>query len=154
MKATLKKYENYQYPDKFGELLGYRMLRIFKKKGRVQVGLKIREEHLSMAGRVHGGVISAFFDFACGAAAFTTLGLKDFCSTVELKVNYLKPLNLGDNLTAGAQVIFRGKRLCVVQAQLHRRGDRSPVAIASSTFYVVSERTGSLYLLKGTKKKI
>jgi acyl-CoA thioesterase len=130
--------ENYQAPDRFGEWLGYKVTRVSREKHVAEVTLRVREDHLSPAGRVHGGVISAFFDFACGAAVFSTLGPKDFCSTVELKVNYLRPIDLGDELKALARVIFRGKRLCVLHAYLYRNGGREPVAMASATFNVVT----------------
>ena len=85
---TLLGLRNYQFPDKFGDWLGYRVQEIDTQAHTSVVELEIREDHLSPAGKVHGGVISAFFDFACGAAVFSTLEPNDFCSTVELKVNY------------------------------------------------------------------
>src|SRR5689334_15545734 len=105
--------KNFQHPDQFGNWLGYRPIQVDRVHHTAEVELKIREDHLSPAGRVHGGVVSAFFDYACGAAVFTTLDSHDFCSTVELKVNYLRPIELGDRLVAKTQVVFRGKRLCV-----------------------------------------
>ena len=131
---------NYDHPDKFGNWLGYRVLRASRASHEAAVALDIREDHLSPAGRVHGGVISAFLDFACGAAVFTTLGPYDFCSTVELKVNYFRPIELGDRLRARTEVVFRGKRLCVVYGFVYRRGERKPVAMATSTYNVVSTR--------------
>src|SRR5689334_527057 len=92
--------ELFRYPDKFGEWLGYKMVNLDRESQTAEVELQIREDHLSPARRVHGGVVSSFFDFACGAAVFSTLGPRDFCSTVELKVNYLRPIDLGDLLNA------------------------------------------------------
>jgi acyl-CoA thioesterase len=136
--AQLAMLKNYRLPDKYGEWLGYRVYRIDRKKREAHVELNLRDDHLSPAGRIHGGVISGFFDFACGAAVFATLGPEDFCSTVELKVNYFCPLNAGDRLLCRARAVFRGKRLCVVHAYLYRRGQKDPVAMATATFNVVS----------------
>ena len=130
--------ENYTYPDKFGNWLGYRVIRLDRKNFKAEVGLKIREDHLSPAGRVHGGVVSSFMDYGFGAAVFTSLGPKDFCYTVELKINYLKPIDLGDSLTAKTEVIFRGKRLCVLHGYLYRNKEKAPVAMGSATFNIVS----------------
>ncbi|MBI3534229.1 MAG: PaaI family thioesterase [Deltaproteobacteria bacterium] len=137
-KNSLNFLENYTHPDEFGKWLGYKLDSIDKKKQCAHVSLTIRKDHLSPAGRVHGGVISSFFDFACGAAVFSTLATKDFCSTVELKVNYFMPLGVGDKLRAKTQVIFRGKRLCVIHGLLYRTGEKKPVAMATATFNVVS----------------
>ena len=132
--------ENYRHPDVFGKLLGYRVTEVAPKKGEATTELKIRYEHLSPAGRVHGGVISAFFDFACGAALFPLLGPKDFCSTVELKVNYFKPLELKDLLVAKTHVVFKGKRLSVIHGYVYRKGEKQPVAMATATYNIVSSK--------------
>ena len=131
---------NYQLPDKYGAWLGYRVVRFDRKRERAELALDLREDHLSPAGRIHGGVISGFFDFACGAAVFSSMSESDFCSTVELKVNYFHPLDAGDRLRCDARVIFRGKRLCVVHALLYRNRERKPVAMATGTFNIVSHR--------------
>jgi uncharacterized protein (TIGR00369 family) len=145
--------ENYKYPDKFGEMLGYRVTRTDRKKHKAETVLKIREDHLSPAKRVHGGVISAFFDFSLGAAVFTTLAPHDFCSTVELKVNYLKPLHLGDVLVSKTEVVFRGKKLCVTRGLIYRNKEKAPVAMASATFNIVSGEDVAKLLRPSTKKK-
>lgn len=132
--------KNYRLPDKYGTWLGYQPVRWDRKKAEAVLELKLRDDHLSPAGRIHGGVISGFFDFACGAAVFSTMGPEDFCSTVELKVNYFFPLDSGDHLICRSKVIFRGKRLCVVNALLYRRRQKNPVAMATATFNIVSRK--------------
>jgi len=130
---------NYQHPDQFGQWLGYRVKKIDQEKHTAELELQLREDHLSPAGRVHGGVISSFFDFACGAAVFSTLDPQDFCSTVELKVNYFKPLEATDHLIAKTQVMFRGKRLCVTHGLIYRNGEDQAVAMATATFNIISK---------------
>src|SRR4051812_11088831 len=86
MKAGLKAYK---HPDLFGELVGYEVLSVDKKKNEGRLRLRVQDRHLSPAKRVHGGVVSACFDVALGLAVFSTMEPWDVCSTVELKVNYL-----------------------------------------------------------------
>jgi acyl-CoA thioesterase len=129
---------NYTHPDAFGKWLGYTLLGVDAKKMTSRTQLKVRYDHLSPAGRIHGGVISAFFDIACAVAIFPTLGARDFCSTVELKVNYFRPIDEGDVLVAKSQVMFRGKKLCVVHSLLYRKGQNEPLAMATGTYNVVS----------------
>jgi len=135
--AQASRLVNYRYPDKFGKWLGYKIKKLDGKKKIAVVTLRLREDHLSPAQRIHGGVVSAFFDFASGAAVFSTLGPRDFCSTVEIKVNFFKPLLVGDQLRAEAQVVFRGKRLCVVHSYAYRGKEKEPVAMATATFNVI-----------------
>lgn len=130
--------ENYKYPDRFGQWLGYRVLEVDRASHKARVELVIREDHLSPAKKVHGGVVAAFFDYAFGAATFSTLGPKDYTSTVELKVNYLRPIDLGDTLTAETEAVFKGKRLCVLRGMILR--GQEPVAMGTATFNVVRAR--------------
>lgn len=132
--------KNYTGRDQYGEWLGYKILNLDHEGKSAETELLLRDDHLSPAGRVHGGVISGFFDFACGAAVFATMGEDDFCSTVELKVNYFKPLNVGDRLICRSRAVFRGKKLCVVHAFLYRDGEADPVAMATATFNIVSKK--------------
>lgn len=131
---------NYQLPDKYGSWLGYRVVDVITEKMEAKLSLDLRDDHLSPAGRIHGGVVSGFFDFACGAAVFLTMGPEDFCSTVELKVNYFYPLDSGDRLVCDARVVFRGKRLAVVHALLYRNDEKQPVAMATGTFNIISKK--------------
>ena len=129
---------NYKHPDKFGEWLGYKLVTLDRKNLSAKIILLIREDHLSPAGRVHGGVVSALFDYASGAAVFSTLSKNDFCSTVELKVNYLQPVVLGDLLLVNTKVVFRGKRLCVVHGFMYKKDKKKPVAMVTATFNIIS----------------
>lgn len=129
---------NYPHPDEFGKWLGYEVVNADLDTRSFEMTLDIRKDHLSAAGRVHGGVVSAFLDFACGGAVFTTMKPNDFTSTVELKVNYLHPIELGDHLRAKTSVIFRGNRLCATHGFLYRNQDAEPVAMVTATYYVVS----------------
>lgn len=137
MKAGLRAYK---YPDRFGQLVGYEIISVDRKSHEGRLRLKIREDHLSPARRVHGGVISACFDVTLGLAAFSTMAAWDVCSTVELKVNYLKPIHLGDDLLFVSGVDFKGKRLRVVHAYVYKNGEKTPTGMASGTYYVISTK--------------
>ncbi len=131
---------NYRQRDHFGDWLGYKVIRVWPKRHQVETELKLRKDHLSPALKVHGGVVAAFLDFACGCAVFTTMKPTDFCSTVEIKVNFLKPLECGDTIYALTEVLFRGKKLCVIHGRLYRRGDKKkiPVGLVTATFNIVT----------------
>ena len=134
--STIPELENFKYPDKFGTWLGYQLINLDKNTHTAEVDLVIREDHLSPARRVHGGVVSSLFDYTFGASVFSSLGPKDFCSTVELKVNYLRPIELNDHLRAKANMVFRGKRLCVLHGFIYKQGHSEPVAMATATFNI------------------
>jgi uncharacterized protein (TIGR00369 family) len=134
-----KSFKNYDAPDFFGKFLGYEVVSADFEKNETTTAVSLSEKHLSSAGRVHGGVVSAFMDFALAASVFTTLGEEDFTSTVELKVNYLRPVSEGDRLIAETDVVFRGKKLCVTKGIARRESDGKEVAMATGTYNVVSK---------------
>lgn len=136
-------FANYKHPDNFGALLGYRVTGFDRDKKVGKVALTVTKELLSQSGKLHGGVISALLDYAAGTAVFTTLGKGDLASTVELKVNYFRPVLLGEEIEATAEVVFRGKKLCAVNAFLRRVGQDEPVAMASATYNVIEGNGGS-----------
>ena len=137
-RPTISYFDSYQHPDRFGDLLGYRVTGFDREKREARVALSIRDDHLSPAAKAHGGVIAALLDYACGIAVCTTLSPADLCSTVEIKVNYFKPVSLGDHIEARATVTFRGNKLCALNALLMRDGEQEPVAMASATFNIVT----------------
>ena len=126
---------NVKRPDSYGDWLGYEIEKA--DKGNVTTFLKIREDHLSPSGAVHGGAISGFLDFSCGCAVFSVLEKGSLCSTVELNVKYFKPVQNGDKIISYAEVVNQGKRLCSVLAKVYKEGDeRNPVALATGTFNI------------------
>jgi uncharacterized protein (TIGR00369 family) len=128
----------YKHPDLFGELVGYEVVSVDKKKHEGMLRLRVQERHLSPARRVHGGVVAACFDVSLGVAVFSTMDPWDVCSTVELKVNYLHPIHLSDVLLFKSAVDFRGKRLCVAHSYVYKNGETKPTGMASGTYYVLS----------------
>ena len=120
-------------PDSYGDWLGYQITKY--SEGRADTYLKIRSEHLSPSGAVHGGVISGFLDFSCGCAVMTSLKGRELCSTVELNVKYFKPLREGDEIQAFSEIVNKGKTLCSVISKVYRGDDlANPVALATGTF--------------------
>jgi len=66
---------------------------------------------------LHGGVISMLADTAGGAAVFTKVDPGSRLSTVDLRVDYLRPARL-EALCATAEVIRLGNRVGVAQVRV------------------------------------
>jgi len=87
--------------------------------------------------RVHGGAIAALADAAMGIAFGRTLLDKEDFSTIEMKVNFLRPVK-GGLITAEAKVLERGLRIGFVECTIkNAKGKR--VATGTCTCTVVSE---------------
>ncbi|RZL15934.1 MAG: PaaI family thioesterase [Hymenobacter sp.] len=91
--------------------------------GKAEYRMVIQEAHLSSPGTAHGGVLAGLMDAVLGAAALTlafTAG--ELVATVEFKINYLRPVHLGDELLAVAQVEHAGKSIVVVSGTIYQQG--------------------------------
>ncbi len=67
---------------------------------------------------MHGGIISTVLDTAGGAAVFSRFqGPEDRCSTVDLRVDYLRP-GPPEDLYAHARVLRFGNRVAVTRTEL------------------------------------
>jgi uncharacterized protein (TIGR00369 family) len=82
-------------------------------------------------GGVHGGVLCDLADAAMGIAYLSTLAEGETFTTVELKINFLRPV-IEARLTASARVVMGGRTMGFVECDItHERG--LLVARASST---------------------
>jgi len=87
-------------------------------------------------GTLHGGVLCALADTAMGVAFFTVLEEGESLTTLELKINYLKPVWKG-KLTASAKVVKRGKITGLVECDILDENNHL-IARASSTYMAIS----------------
>lgn len=128
---------HYNRINRYGQANG--MVLTVPAPGQAEYRMVITEAHLSSPGTAHGGVLAGLLDAVLGAAALTqafTAG--ELVSTVEFKINYLRPVHLGDELRAVAQVEHAGKSIVVVSGTIYRQaagaGEAPAVAQGLGTF--------------------
>ncbi|MBI4699840.1 MAG: PaaI family thioesterase [Deltaproteobacteria bacterium] len=111
---------NEQIP--FNRFLGIRVGEV--RDGFVALDLPFREEFVGnpMVPALHGGVLSALLDTCGGAAVWTQVDDGDSVSTVDLRVDYLRPGPLAD-LRCEGTVQRLGNRVGVVDMRLFATGN-------------------------------
>jgi acyl-CoA thioesterase len=124
-------------PHPFADLLGFQVAE--RGDGHCQVLLEIRPEHMNPHGLVHGAVLYALADTGMGGALTSVLGAGEICSTIEIKINYLRPWRSG-TLRCDTRVVSRGRTTAVLQSDLFD-GEGRHLALATGTFAVI-ERPG------------
>lgn len=77
------------------------------------------DRHLNPMGVVHGGWAAAILDSALGCCVHTTLAAGEGYTTIEFKVNLIRPItpNTGEVVAAG-RVVNRGRTTAVSEATL------------------------------------
>ncbi len=105
-------------------LIGLRLAEI--EEGRAVFEIKFAEYHYSRFAKVQGGIECAVFDAATGYAVHSTLPPGGSYTTLELKVNYLRPITIETGLmrcTGG--IIHRGNRIAVAEATMQDTSGRA-----------------------------
>jgi len=103
------------------QLIGMKLTAV--RPGRVVIELEAGQRHASPLGTVHGGILCAIADAAMGLAYATTLNVGETFATVELKVNFLRPV-WQDRLRAEGKVVSCGRNLGLVECDVTDQGQR------------------------------
>ena len=114
----------------FIKLLGLEIEKI--ENGMCISRLQIKDTLLNKHSVVHGGVIYSMADISMGVAVYSTLKNNEETSTVEIKINYMKPAKTS-LLTCEAKILKKGKNIAVLEAEI-RSGESALIAKALVTF--------------------
>jgi uncharacterized protein (TIGR00369 family) len=112
-----------------GRLLGFELREI--EPGRAVFEMETAERHHNPMGTLHGGIYCDLADAAMGYAYAATLGEGETFTTVELKINFFRPVRQA-RLTAEARVVKAGGTLGYVECNVMDQTGKL-VAKAAST---------------------
>lgn len=115
----------------FGELIGLNFTEL--RKGFATCTLEAEAKLFNPHKVLHGGVIYSMADTGMGAALYSLLEKDESCATIELKINYFKPIKSG-TLICTTQVIHKGKKIAVLESEVKK--DEDVVAIALGTYSI------------------
>lgn len=97
--------------------------------------MRVDERHHNPMGSVHGGVLGDLADAAMGVAVISTLGPDETFTTIEFKINFLRPV-FAETLRCHARVDSRGKTVVYAVADVLNEEGKA-VAKAVSTNLIV-----------------
>jgi acyl-CoA thioesterase len=130
---TFEKLNQFLTGIQFNQLVGLRLVRLHKDG--VTIACALRPELMNGAGVVHGGVTATLADVAVGMALARHLGRPRAAATVEMKINYLRPVAHG-KITARSHLVKVGARLCCGRVEIFD-GDKRPIAAALITYMIL-----------------
>ena len=116
-------------PPPVARLIGFTLTEV--EPGRAVVALEADRRHANPMGTVHGGILCDIADAAMGIAYAATLDEGDTFTTLELKINFLKPVRRG-RLVATGRVVKGGRSVGLTECDVVDDKERL-VARASST---------------------
>jgi uncharacterized protein (TIGR00369 family) len=133
----MKKFDEQFYKDRvnafpFVKLMGMKLLSSGEGKSVMQC--RIRPELRNSAGTLHGGVMGALVDMSVATALRSVMPLSFRMTTVEYKVNFLKPVPEGV-VTAYGTILRMGTTIAAGSTEI-QNGDGEIVAFGSATYYI------------------
>ncbi len=100
-----------------GDTLGFRMTEA--ERGRIVLLGNPDRRSYNLIGTVHGGWAAAILDSALALAALSTLEADQGFTTVDIRINYLRPLSIETGeVRAEGRVLQGGRRLAYCEAKL------------------------------------
>src|SRR5262249_57706259 len=79
-------------------------------------------EDLRTVGILHGGVTATLLDTVLGMASGTTAPEDHYVVTVQLNVNFIRPVWEGESLVATGEVIHFGRQTAVARGEVRTSG--------------------------------
>lgn len=122
--------------DAFSRWLGIEVIEI--KEGYGKIKMMVRQEMMNGLNVVHGGIA---FSLADSAFAFACNSRNNLSLALETSISFLKPVFIGDELTAVAKEIRNGNSTGVYLVEIKNQHDQL-VGLFKGTCY----RTGKALL--------
>ena len=91
---------------------------IEQRAGYSKCRMVVTEKHFNPHKVVHGAVIYALADTGMGVALYPTLAEGELCATLEIKINYFKPVTSGE-LTCVTTLVNRGKTIANLDSSVY-----------------------------------
>src|SRR6202030_1875150 len=87
------------------------------EEGKAAIEFEATENHANPMGTLHGGVLCDLADAAMGVAYRSTLAPGESFTTLELKINFLRPVWKA-KLRAEARVVGAGKTVGLIECDI------------------------------------
>jgi uncharacterized protein (TIGR00369 family) len=116
-------------PPPVAALIGFTLVAV--EPGHAVVEMDVGPQHANPMGTLHGGILCDIADAAMGMAYAASLEEGESFTTLELKINFLRPVWAG-RLIATGRIVKDGQTVGLVECDIHDDQDRL-VARASST---------------------
>jgi len=107
--------------------------------GRAVVTLAAGQQHANPMGTLHGGILCDIADAAMGMAFASTLAPGESFTTIELKINFFRPV-WEAQLRAEGKVVRRGVTIGYAECEITDEGGRLVAKAASTCMALRGER--------------
>lgn len=121
----------------FLRALGGELLEFENGRGRMRLPWAERLAGNAETGVLHGGVITAMLDQACGMAIGSALRAPMAMATLDLRIDYMKPATPRLDLLVESECLKITHEIAFARARAYHETAEDPVAIATGTFMLM-----------------
>ena len=119
-----------------GREIGMRLHWSKEGKSRLSVPYDERLVGDPESGVLHGGVITALLDTACGSAVMSAPGKITAVATLDLRIDYMRPASAGLAVYAEAECYRMTRSIGFTRAIAYHDDPSDPIASAAGAFMV------------------
>ena len=94
--------------------------------------------HANPMGNLQGGILCALADVAMGMAMASVMEADESFATLEIKINYLRPIT-NAKLRSTGRVVNRGKSTALLTCDIHDEKDRHIASVTSTVMIFAGE---------------
>jgi uncharacterized protein (TIGR00369 family) len=126
------------YPPPIARTIGFELVDV----GKASATLKMQTDpsiHANPMGTVHGGVLCDIADAAIGTAHATTLAEDESFASLDLHINYFRPL-WKDEIRAVARAVQVGKTVSFYSCDITRSDGKLVAVVTSSVMTLRGDR--------------
>jgi len=99
----------------YADLIGLKIEE--QKNGYSKCSLESDEKLFNPHNVIHGAVIYSLADTGMGAALYSTLKRGEICATIEIKINYYKPVKSGAIISI-TEIMNKGKSIANLESNI------------------------------------
>lgn len=124
----------------WGRQMGFRVTKV--ERGHVWGHQPYKDKLIGdpETGVIHGGVITAFLDNLCGAAAGSTLDDVRFVATLDLRIDYMRPAEPQRDILGEAECYHVTRSIAFCRAWAYHESRDKLIASASAAFAINNAR--------------
>lgn len=130
-------------PDSIGDLMDYRVLGWDDEKQEVTMTCKTLPWMRNFAGTLHGGLCATVVDQAMGFVSNALRGGHAVVPTVQLSVNYHRPLTPGKEVLVKVRVESATRRFLTLTAQASQSDTPEKLCLSATGLYYTTSQEQS-----------
>jgi len=128
---------NHPYADLIGLIVEE------QRAGFSQCTLQVEEHHRNPHDVVHGAVMFALADTGMGVALYPTLAEDEICATIEVKINYFKPVASG-LIRCVTELVSRGRTIANLDSRIFSGDTLIAQANGNYSIFMPRKNAGSV----------